>query len=77
MNPQLKKFLATAVWLSAKSDGLLTTSDVTQALRESHQKRLSNASDCLSKNVAKGFCQKDGRGFFVTPEGKKDILRNP
>jgi hypothetical protein len=73
MKPQIRKFLATAVWLTAKGKDRLTTGDVTQALRESKQSRLSNASDCLNKNVAKGLCEKDGKEFFVTQEGKDSL----
>ncbi|MBW1939435.1 MAG: hypothetical protein JRI67_11880 [Deltaproteobacteria bacterium] len=70
---QVKKFLATAVWLEAKGNKRLTTGDVTKALKDSNQSRLSNPSDCLNKNVTKGFCEKDGREFFVTQEGKKSL----
>ena len=71
--PQTKKILATAVWLAAKGRGQLTTTDVTRAVRDSQQSRLSNASDCLNKNVAKGFCEKAGKEFFVTQEGKDSL----
>jgi hypothetical protein len=47
----------------------LTTSAVAKALKENHQKRLANASDCLNQNTKKGFCEKSGKGFFITPEG--------
>jgi len=71
---QVKKFLVTAIWLTAKGQNrLLTTKDVTQTLRESNQKRLGNASDCLNKNVGKGHCEKDGSEFFVTQEGRDSI----
>lgn len=70
---QIKKFLATAVWLEAKGQSRLSTNNVSQALRESNQSRLSNASDCLAKNVAKGYCEKDGKEFFVTQEGKDSL----
>lgn len=70
---QLKKFLATAVWLEAKGHPKMTTGDVTKALKDSSQSRLGNPSDCLSKNVQKGYCEKDGRQFFVTEEGKTSL----
>ncbi len=70
---QTKKFLATAVWLTAKGKTRLTTTDITQAIKESNQSRLGNPSDCLNKNVAKGYCEKDGREFFVTQEGKASL----
>jgi len=56
-NQQLKKFLATAVWLHAKGNTRITTADVTKALKDSNQSRLGNTSDALNKNVAKGFCE--------------------
>jgi len=69
-----KKFLATAVWLHSKGSNRISLGDVTQALRDSNQTRLSNPSDCLSKNVTKGFIEKEGRQFFVTPQGRAFIL---
>ncbi len=71
--PQVRKFLATAVWLIAQGHTRLSTRDVTQALRESRQSRLSNASDCLNRNVSKGYCEKIGNEFFVTQEGKDSL----
>lgn len=70
---QNKKFLATAVWLEAKGKNRLTTSDVNGAIKDNSQKRLGNASDCLNRNVNKGYCEKDGKEFFVTQEGKDSL----
>ena len=71
---QVKKFLATAEWLHLKGKTRMTTTDVNKALKDSSQTRLNNASDCLTKNVSKGFCEKDGkREFSVTDEGRKDL----
>jgi hypothetical protein len=70
---QVKKFLATAVWLEAKGQNRLSTGDVTKALGDSNQKRLGNPADCLNQNVAKGYCEKDGKQFFVTDEGKASL----
>lgn len=69
----LQKFLATAIWLHAKGPKRISTADVTQALKDSNQARLGNASDCLNKNVSKGFIEKDGKQFFVTDEGKASL----
>ena len=66
---QNARFLATAQWLHQKGSERLQTGDVTKALRESNQKKISNASESLNQNVAKGFCEKEGKQFFVTPEG--------
>lgn len=76
-SPQVNKFLATAIWLHARGSKYLTTKNVTQALRDAQQKRLSNASDCLNQNVRKGLCEKYGSQFFVTPQGKETILGDP
>jgi hypothetical protein len=70
---QVKRFLATAEWLTARGNGKVRTGDVTKALKDSHQGRLSNPADCLNKNVAKGYCEKDGKQFFVTPEGRTSL----
>lgn len=68
---QNMRFLATAGWLRQRGQKEITTSEVSQTLAAQHQKRLTNASDCLNKNVAKGLCEKKGKLFFITPEGLK------
>lgn len=70
---QVKKFLATAVWLEAKGKGKLTTRDISKALNDSRQSRLGNPADCLNQNVSKGHCEKNGKEFFVTDDGKKSL----
>ncbi len=71
---QVRKFLSTAIWLHDRDKkDRLTTGDVTKALADNQQSRLSNASDCLNQNVGKGFCEKDGKGFYVTEEGRAEI----
>lgn len=70
---QTKRFLATAEWLHLKGSKRLQTKDVAKALSDSNQKRLGNPADCLNKNVAKGYCEKDGESFYVTPEGKASL----
>lgn len=70
---QVKKFLATAVWLEAKGKSRLSTADITKALKDSNQSRIGNPADCLAKNVTKGHCEKDGSQFFVTTEGKDSL----
>ncbi len=66
---QVKRFLATAAWLFQRGETTLTTRLVGKTLRENHQKRLANPSDCLNKNVSKGHCEKTAKGFSITPEG--------
>lgn len=70
---QVKKLLATAVWLEAKGMKRIKTSDITTALKDSNQSRLGNPADCLNQNVSKGYCEKDGSDFFVTDEGKQSL----
>ena len=70
---QVRKFLATAVWLEAKGKTRLETRDIAAALTAANQTRLGNPSDSLNKNVGKGYCEKEGRQFFVTDEGKKSL----
>ncbi len=63
------KFLATADWLRIRGATSLTTAAVTKALKDNHQGRLGNPADMLMKNIGKGFCERDGAGFFITPDG--------
>lgn len=71
---QIRKFLVTAFWLHSRGKSRLSTSDVSSALKDSNQSRLGNASECLNQNLSKGFCEKDGSSFFVTEEGKTEVL---
>jgi len=70
---QVKRFLATADWLRRRGNSNLTTGDISKALSSNHQKRLSNPADNLNQNVSKGHCEKKGKGFFITPEGKQAL----
>jgi hypothetical protein len=70
---QVKRFLTTAVWLFFRGNKKPTTSDVTKALKDNHQARLSNPAESLNKNVKKGYCEKDGKQFFITPDGFKSL----
>ncbi len=64
-------FLATAIWLTSKGQDKLTPKDVSDALKSAKQKKLNNPSLTLTQNISKGFCEKDGRQFFVTEQGKQ------
>ena len=70
---QVRKFLATAVWLTLDGKKRLSTGDVTKALSANHQGKLRNASDCLNRNVKQGRCEKEGKQFYVTEDGFQDI----
>jgi hypothetical protein len=74
---QVRKFLATAIWLHAKGNPRLSTTDVNKALRDFNQSRLTNASDCLNSNVGQGYIEKEGRQFFVTDEGRRSLPDRP
>jgi len=70
---QTIKFLATSIWLHAKGNRRLKTGDVTSALSNANQTRLSNPSNCLRANIKKGFIEKSGNEFFVTDDGKASL----
>jgi hypothetical protein len=70
---QVKKFLATAVWLEAKGQKRVRTKDVASAIKGANQSQLGNPAECLRQNVNKGHCEKDGKQFYVTDEGKKSL----
>lgn len=70
---QTRKFLATAAWLHDRGKERLTTKDVAQALSQNSQAKLGNASQCLNNNVKTGACEKEGKTFFVTTEGKEAL----
>ncbi len=70
---QNRKFLATALWLEAKGKKRVTTTDVAKALKDNNQSKLTNASESLNQNVSKGYCEKDGKEFYVTDEGKDSL----
>lgn len=70
---QVQRFLAAADWLRRRGATTLTSSGVAKVLADNHQKRLANASDCLNKNVSKGYCEKTKTGFFIAPDGLKHL----
>jgi len=72
---QVKKFLATAVWLhDTTGKTRLTTGEIKTALKNASQPKLTNPADCLNSNVTKGHCEKDGaNGFFVTDPGRTSL----
>jgi len=71
---QVRKFLATAVFLSRSNKvSKLSTSMISRALKSYGIERLQNASDCLNKNEKKGYCIKDGKEFIITENGYLSI----
>ena len=73
VDSQTQRFLATAQWLHQNGSERIKTGDVTAALQDHKQKKLSNPSDCLGQNVSKGYCQKVGKEFYVTDEGRNSL----
>ncbi len=71
---QVKKFLATAVFLHSKGVEKFSTPLVSKLLKSSHIEKLINASDCLNKNEKKGFCIKDEKEFILTDSGIRSII---
>lgn len=75
---QNNRFLATAQWLSGRSEAALTAKAIAAALSEHNQKRLANPADALNQNVRKGYCEKRKDGsFFITPEGLEVLEGTP
>jgi hypothetical protein len=72
---QTRKFLATAVWLDPGGDKRLTTRDVSDALKNARQGKLTNAAQNLNDNVKQGFCEKDGKQFYVTDSGRDEVSK--
>ena len=71
---QVKKFLATAVWLhETNGKDRLTTSEVKAALKRANQSKINNPSDALNQNVSKGHAEKDGGSFFITDPGRTSL----
>ena len=70
---QVQRFLATAAWLHRRGEKPLTTKAVIKALKDNQQKRLGNPADCLNQNAGRGFCEKTNEGFFITPEGWRQL----
>ena len=74
IDKQRRKFLGTAVWLQENGKQLIKTKEVTDALRAARQVKITNPSHQLNQNIAQGYCQKEGNGFYVTPQGVENIL---
>ena len=71
---EYRKFLVAAAWLHLNKRNTLQTSDVASALRDSKINKLSNPSDCLTKNIKNGHCERlDGNKFIVTQKGFQDL----
>jgi hypothetical protein len=75
---QNNRFLATAQWISGRSEEPLTSKAVAGALSDHNQRRLANPADALNQNVRKGYCEKRKDGsFFITPEGLEVLEGTP
>ncbi|PHR71161.1 MAG: hypothetical protein COA67_06925 [Lutibacter sp.] len=74
IDKQRRRFLGTAVWLQLKGQQMIKTKEVTDALRAARQIKITNPSHQLNQNISQGFCQKEGQGFYVTPQGVENII---
>lgn len=71
---EYRKFLVVAAWLHLNKRNTLQTSDVASALRDSKINKLSNPSDCLTKNIKNGHCERlENNRFIVTQKGFQDL----
>lgn len=70
---QVARFLVTADWLRQRGQKKVNTAAVSKALKDNHQAKLANPSQCLANNISQGFCEKDGSSFFITPGGLKEL----
>ena len=66
---QTKRFLATAVFLTNGGAKVMTTRDITNALKDIGLPKLTNASQALKNNADKGYATKNGRQFTITKSG--------
>lgn len=71
---QVKKFLATAVYLHSQGEEKFSTPNISRMLKTAGIEKLINASDCLNKNEKKGFCIKDDKEFVLTELGISSII---
>lgn len=71
---QVKKFLATAVYLHSQGIEKFSTPMVSKSLKTGRIQKLINASDCLNKNEKKGFCIKNEKEFILTDAGVRSII---
>ncbi len=55
----------------------MMSGDVVKALKESQQSRMGNPSEVLNQNIHKGHCERDGKEFFVTQEGRDSFGSTP
>ena len=74
VDKQRRKFLGAAVWLQLKGKSIIKTKEVTDELKIARQIKITNPSHQLNQNISQGFCQKEGNGFYVTPEGVDNII---
>jgi hypothetical protein len=74
IDKQRRRFLGTAVWLQLRGQQMIKTKEVTDALRAARQVKITNPSHQLNQNISQGFCQKEGQGFYVTPQGVENIM---
>jgi hypothetical protein len=71
---QVRKFLATAAWLHDTTDQKrLSTGEITKALSDHNQGKLTNASQSLNNNAKTGAIVKEGKKFYVSEQGRTEL----
>jgi hypothetical protein len=70
---QQRKFLATAAWLQKGGANRVSTSDVTKALSDNNQGKLTNAAQCLINLAKPGWVVREGKQFYVSEEGYAEL----
>jgi len=70
---QTKLYLATAEWLHLQGKDHLRTADVTKAISDNKQGKLGNPAQCLVNNVSAGYCVREGKDFYVSPQGRQSL----
>ncbi len=70
---QQRKYLATAAWLQDGGPKRIATSDVTKALSNNNQGKLTNPGQCLINLAKAGWVVREGKQFYVTDEGRTEL----
>jgi len=72
---QQRKFLATATWLQDGGLKRVATANVTKALSDNNQGKLTNPAQCLINLSKAGSVVREGSQFYVTDEGRAELAK--
>jgi hypothetical protein len=70
---QQRKFLATAQWIHDGGAKRVATGDVTRALSDHSQGKLTNPAQCLINLKTRGFVVRENKQFYVTDDGRAEL----